>query len=138
MSRDYLNKKEYNKWLNTLQKHIETTLKENGANYEVVPSVNGEATIHYNICDVPNIGNFTIGVEPYECAKAYHGRGVRILSIFTRFDTFRDNDKRLPYQDNLNHFSGKYNFSSFYGEANNLLTAFSIALQAIFDISNKN
>lgn len=135
MERNYLLKRDYERWLKTLQTSIETILKQNKVSYKVVPNENPEFTTYYMISDIPNIGNYRIGVEPYECAKRYKGRGVKYFAIYSRFETFTDPDHKLPYQEHVNHYSGKYNFHCGYGQEENMIDAFIYALRSIFNLS---
>jgi len=134
--KDYLNKKEYNRWLKTLKTGIDTILNENKVEYIFTESDDKMFSSRYSIKNVPNIGNFGIAIEPYECAKGMYSRGVHVFSIYCRFETFNDKDNKLPYRDQcFNAYSGKYNFHSDYSEHETLIDVFLYALRLIFDIS---
>ena len=133
--KDYLNKKEYNEWLKRLQTGIEIILKQNNANYTYDVNSDKQFTSHYEISDVPNIGNFRIGIEPYECAKYRGCRGVQVFAVYCKFATFLDNENKLPYGDQFNHYSGKYNFHTMWPEQETLIDAFLYALRSIFSLT---
>ena len=133
--KSYLNKKEYNEWLRILREHIENILKQNNADYTYTKSDNPEFSNRYEIRNIPNIGTLRIAIEPYECAKHSGCRGVNTFAVYCRFDTFIDSENKLPYGDQFNHYSGKYNFHCIYPEHYTLIPAFIFALSAIFDLS---
>ena len=135
IKRNYLTKRDYDRWLRTLQMCIETVLKQNKTVYKVVPADTPEFSTRYYIKNIPNIGDYSIAVEPYECAKHRGSNGVEYFSIYSKFSTFTDQDHKLPYQDNVNHYSGKYNFHCAYGQEENMIDAFIYALRSIFSIS---
>ena len=134
MEKNYMTRKDYDRWYKTLRIGIETILNEYGVKYEYEDDGNPEYHKYYIIKDIPNIGGYRIGLQPFESAKKYGGRGVEFFSIFSRFDTFTDPLKLLPYQERANHYSGKYNFHCTFGHEENLIDTYLYVLKEILNL----
>lgn len=102
-----MDKKTYNKTLQAFQNALNEEIRAHG-NIPAPTIDKDESRIAYQFADVPKVGDFKITFECYDSAKAYKGKGVKIFTIYTRYETFTDPDNLAGIP--INKASGKRNF----------------------------
>lgn len=130
-----MNKKDYNKLYNEMVNAIVSFCEKNKVNYEVEMPQYDFSTKRYNLKNIPNVGNMTIAVEPYECARGKQ-RGVDILSVFMRFETY-NNPNGIFDIWRFNEFSFKYNIHLDAKNSDGFLLMFMRDMKRLDDLANK-
>lgn len=118
---------EHQLWLDTLTRGIKNTLDKHKAKYQE------EQTTHYityQVAGIPKIGNYTINIPTYEQTSGNNP------TIETQFETFSQAHTILPFQEKLDHQTGKYTFQTHAGKTQKTTTEFLDALKTMLDLDN--